>query len=513
MDGSFSHCPDIIATYLEVINITWAIQTANKLPLSSFVISTPKHIGSALFKIEKAIHDVHVLSQASDPMVQLRSLLLSSQDIGLDGLVAALETASRIYSPKTCDPDVLSSLCVLYVDTCLDTDYSAAQVLAIENLTDAMDELLAQRRIDGDDILQQALVRLWTRLPSRTMNPALSHAIIRVSGCIAATLSNNKCHTRPIDLHAWGVMMADAILDDKVRLLMFYLTRPLLCLQHQDLGKALANSLRSQTLDTRLAASLSLRSFFAAHAPLLPQDRYLTALVALYDALNDDDDQVRDIAAGAAKILLHSHALVPLEAANRLLHFLTEHFGQSPLFHSIVADRLVGHYGTCAATTSQIRSPHTWEPAKVQLDRVMRFDDSLFAVEEQNLFVDEVRETKRWVDVAERLEWGHTRMDEDTDKQHVGNQHPALVDKLVEWVQDGLVHLATLAHVNKDGPLGWASDPAVFAICTRLVRVSVALSMSSATRTPDLERALSVAKDALTVGEGRVSMLLAEPWS
>ncbi|KAG6004881.1 hypothetical protein E4U21_000657 [Claviceps maximensis] len=474
INDTFSHCPDIIATYLEVINVTWAIQTTNKLPLSSFPISAPKHMGSALFKIQKAIHDVYVLSQASDPVVQLRSLLLNNQDIGLDGLVAALETASTIYNPKTCvSDDRLPSLCMLYIDTCLDTDYSAAQMLAIENLTDAMDELLDRKIIDNDKVLQQALIRLWTRLPSRTMNPALSHAVIRVSGCIAAALSRPECRTS-IDLHAWGVIMADATLDNK-------------------------------TFDTRLAASLSLRSFFAAHSPFHPQDHHLAALLALYDALNDDDDQVRDIASQAARSLLVSHALVPLEAANRLLHFLTDHFSQSPLFQSIVADRLVGHQGgTHAPTTSQLHIAHTWEPAKTQLERVMRFDDSLFAVEEQNLFVDEVRETKRWVDVFRDLECGH---DAAADKDCT------LTDKLVGWVRHGLVHLATLAKSNKDEPLGWASDPAVFAICTRLVCLSKVLTMSFAKENPDLERALSAAKDALTRGDGRVSELLTEPWS
>ncbi|KAG5930390.1 hypothetical protein E4U42_001636 [Claviceps africana] len=461
MDDSFSHCPDIIAAYLEVINVTWAIQTTNKLPLSSFPAATPKHIDSALFKMQKAVHDVYVLSGASDPLVQLRSLL-RSRDIGLDGLVAALETSSKIYNPKTCNADMLPPLCILYIDTCLETTYSAAQVLAIENLTDVMDELLARRAVDNDDdVLQQALVRLWTRLPSRTMNPALSHAVIRVSGCIAAASISTDCRRTPIDLHAWGVIMADATLDDK-------------------------------TFDTRLAASLSLRSFFAAQSPLLPQEHHLPALLALYDALNDDDDQVRDVAAGATQMLLLSHALVPLEAASRLLHFLTGHFGQSPLFRSIVADRLVGHRGTWP---SPDRSPPAWEPAKTQLDRVMRFDDSLFAVEEQNLFVDEVRETTRWVDAFCRL---HDR---------------ALTDRLAGWVHDGLVHLATLAADTEDGPLGWASDPAVFAICTRLVRVSAALSTSSADDRPDVERALSVARDALTRPDGRVSRLLTEPWA
>ena len=33
------------------------------------------------------------------------------------------------------------------------------------------------------------------------------------------------------------------------------------------------------------------------------------------------------------------------------------------------------------------------EAAEAQLAETMRFDDSLFVIEEQNLFIDEVRET------------------------------------------------------------------------------------------------------------------------
>ncbi|KAG6315225.1 hypothetical protein E4U22_008050 [Claviceps purpurea] len=160
-----------------------------------------------------------------------------------------------------------------------------------------------------------------------------------------------------------------------------------------------------------------------------------------------------------------------------------------------------------AGTTHQIR-PRVWEPAKAQLDRVLRFDDSLFAVEEQNLFVDEVRETNRWVDVFQHLQW-----DRSTEKDaHGADEDSVLIEQLVTWVRDGLLYLGALAGEKKDGPLGWASDPAVFAICTRLVRVSVALSANSATKQDDLERAMSVARDAMASDSGRVSGLLTEPW-
>ncbi|KAG6038091.1 hypothetical protein E4U41_004560 [Claviceps citrina] len=484
VDGLFPHCPDIVAAYLDVMNATWAIQISNKLSLSPFSISTPAHAGSALLGIQKAIHDVYVLSRADDPLAQLGPLL-GRQDLGPDGLVAALETASRVYRPeKTSPADRLSSLCTIYISTCLDTSHAAAQVLAIENLTDSLDELLA-RGGGIDDALGRALVRLWARLPSRTMGPALSHAVIRVSGCIAAALSGAASPTS-IDLGAWGAIMADAALDDK-------------------------------TFDTRLAASLSLRSFFAAHATSLPKEahhphhhphhhHHLTALLALYDSLNDDDDQVRDTAASAATNLL-GHALVPLEAAKRLLRFLTDHFGDSPSFKRIVADRLVGHRGGGGGGGDGT----AWEPAKTKLDRAMRFDDSLFVVEEQNLFVDEVRETKRWVGVFQRLEWHDGGGGTSSTSTACEEEDANLMDRLARWLQDGLAHLATLAAVP-DGPLGWASDPAVFAISTGLVRVSVAVG-AVAKRQADLHRAMSVARGALTSRDVPISGLLAEAWS
>lgn len=93
-------------------------------------------------------------------------------------------------------------------------------------------------------------------------------------------------------------------------------------------------------------------------------------------------------------------------------------------------------------------------PAEAQLERALDFDDSLFATEEQNLFVDEVRETERWVG-AGLVEAG------EGDDEAVG--------ELVRWVEGGLKGVLKVAGGREDGPLGWTADQHVFAVVARVV--------------------------------------------
>lgn len=184
-------------------------------------------------------------------------------------------------------------------------------------------------------------------------------------------------------------------------------------------------------------------------------------------------------------------ALVPVEAADGLLGWLAQHFGRDARFRAEVANRVVGHCGVEAAQRC------TWVPAEDQLAAALRFDDSLFVVEDQNLFVDEVRETKRWVRVLEGLPW-----DDDADDETLG--------RLDGWIRAGVDRLGWLVR-QEDGPLGWASSPRVFAICTRLVRASVAI-MALGRASPALREATLRAREALRSHDARVSRLLTEAW-
>ena len=201
-----------------------------------------------------------------------------------------------------------------------------------------------------------------------------------------------------------------------------------------------------QDFDTRFTAAESLLSFFTIAGSTCTTEDYLPALLALYDCLNDDDDEVRDIGSAAIKCIL-GQALAPIEAASRLLQWLAQTFKDSSTFRHKIATRLTGD--------ADFKSLNIRE----QLDQAMKFDDSLFVIEEQNLFIDEVRETQRWVAVFESLDWSVE------DEVLVG---------LTGWVQEGLGQMHSLVDVE-DGPLGYASKPEVFAILSRITQGAATL--------------------------------------
>lgn len=205
----------------------------------------------------------------------------------------------------------------------------------------------------------------------------------------------------------------------------------------------------------------------------------------LYDTLNDDDDEVREAGSVAAKSILGQN-LVPLEASNRLLQWLIQHFSTSADLKAITASRVAGH-----------RHDQLWNSPGAQLAAALRSDDSLFAVEEQNLFIDEVREANRWATVFQNLKW-------DGGKSEDGE----VLRKLDEWLLDGLAQMQQLLE-QEDGPLGWASNPSVFAICTSILRGSVILSKAHGSS--KLCQAIAKFKDLLkSPNHHHVSKLLME---
>ena len=294
-----------------------------------------------------------------------------------------------------------------------------------------------------------------------------------------------------------------------------------------------------------MAAVTALKSFSEAiplsSSPNLHHHHHhhhLPWLLALYDALNDDDDEIRDAAASAAAPVLSGQQLEPAEAARRLLGWLRgQRYGGSPSleFRVHAAGRMIGHVSSVPLPSSSSSSssslpiataaadggndenkeektnPTCWTSAEHQLRAAMRFDDSLFVVEEQNLYVDEVREARRWRDVLFAASSSSSPSPSPTAvaaeapsllPQPQQQQRPEL-EALETWTLDGLRSLIRLTETTEtdggggdDGPLGWTSKPEVFAICARILVAGTALASSSLSSSGEIRDALRAFQEA-----------------
>lgn len=195
---------------------------------------------------------------------------------------------------------------------------------------------------------------------------------------------------------------------------------------------------------------MAMKAFFTSIDTHQWGGAYLPVLSALYESLIDDDDEVREAAASAASAIIGTPVIAPT-AADRLVPWLAERFGEGEELASRVVCRMVGQ---------RYSQDFQLVPAEVQLGNAMDFDDSLFAAEDQNLFIDEVRETCRWRAALEGLK-----------RSGSGGS----LGCLKTWVEAGLKSLIGLAK-REDGPLGWTSDQHVFAVCARILICAVAVT-------------------------------------
>ncbi|KAF4585733.1 HEAT repeat protein [Ophiocordyceps camponoti-floridani] len=404
VESLFAYCPDVVAAYLQVVDTIWAVQRANSWETTSLTPFLQQGPGSVLLTRAALMHNVYAASVEDDAIDRLRALLLNQRDVDITSI---LHEVAHLLHPTASD-QTLTGLAELYIDVCFQ-DYTAeVESQALQNLVACLDSLLARNK--ANNMPQEPLKKLWIRLCSRSMGPAVSTEAIRLSGAMAVLNGSSA-------LRAWGRMMAETGSDE-------------------------------QPLDMRLAASHALRSYFTSRTDIDGEDS-LPALVALYDALGDDDDEVRDVAAEAASSLI-GQKLVPIEAANRLLQWLARRLGHTLSFRCLAAHRIVNH---------RLNPPADWEPASQALDRATQTDDSLFLVEKQNLFTDPMRETSRWLAILRTISPPTTDLS---------------ILRLDAWLAEGMLPLRNLAG-GDDGPLGWASDPRVFAVCARLVLGVVAL--------------------------------------
>jgi hypothetical protein len=236
--------------------------------------------------------------------------------------------------------------------------------------------------------------------------------------------------------------------------------------------------------DTRFAAVQSLYTlthiWSTSRASPKTENLLLALSLVLYDLLNDDDDEIRDLAALATAKLLQAQqsttttaAAVPLLTTHALASYLCNAFPNS----------------TALATEALRRLTHTPAPAALfsvpfahmlAADRTQ--DNALFATEKQNLYKDDALDAVFWARVLSGLAPRAL-----TAAQRQG---------LAAWVADALQVLSDTAASEPDAALGWTSKAEVFALVVGVLEAAdVVLRSGAAADQGRMRRTLRVFLD------------------
>lgn len=172
--------------------------------------------------------------------------------------------------------------------------------------------------------------------------------------------------------------------------------------------------------------------------------------LVLYDLLNDDDEDIRMLAADTACRMLAVDNSRKLDLTNGLLPSVA---GQQLLasvlrLHSTNAELAEISFARLQGSRSVDRTATVAE----QLAALETEEHALFAEEKQNLYIDEALEVHAWSRVSMHVQPSKT-----------------LIDDLATWTDSGLDILASKLASQPDGPLGWTSREDVFVLSLRVI--------------------------------------------
>ncbi|RDW59572.1 hypothetical protein BP6252_12659 [Coleophoma cylindrospora] len=454
--STIENCSELLAAYFEVLNAFQRIITRLERPTknltvlqSTFSSIIPSDVPQQLEKLTKtysmsaknpqssallrkaiARKAVYIASLTDNLEVLEMSLYVGFADV--DTALAMFECISVVFNEHK-DVKSLQVLVDLYVKALPSSRSSEVRATALFQLASILDRIsLAGHKLSAGLLTQ--LPRIGALLQDGKASPQLSKAQLRLSGCLflhehsytdsSESTTRDSCDKEQLEqrLETWGQCLTAA-------------------------GNA------NNDFDTRFAAVEGLSSFYSYIESSILNPAHLPSLFALYDTLNDDDDDVRDAGAACTSALL-GRSLVPLAAAKDFLQWLWKSQGSSPSFAWNVVCRMTGNQDE-ALEVGQLHL----RSAEAQLSEAMAEDESLFVEEEQNLFYDEIREAKVWSVLFEK---------------ELHSSWSNAISVLATWVLEGLTVLNLLATKN-DGPLGWTSKPAVFAQCMRIIISAKAL--------------------------------------
>lgn len=446
MDATISS--EVWAAFIEIRTLTWEIappvdiQTSNAEHFANLKIAEGRNsfTSTALLDHRMGTRSLRE-AVALKSIVELKSCLFDALGRDTDTACMLLEALPTIWGKSQ-----TSELCKVYLELCEHTKVPEARALALTNLAGLLDDHISQGKLQ--DLPSPEELESFQQFILDSINPALANAVLLASGPVMAiqTLPHNgqlSFFMFEQRLRAWGKTVADALSDDN-------------------------------TFDMRMAAAMTIRSFAAAVRSTAGNDAaYLPFLLALYNTLVDDDDEIRDVGAVATALVTSPdpdvrspQPLVAVDAADALLSWLRERFGHTNEFRAYVACRLVGD--PIVTLDIGVQDLNAWVSPEQQFAQALEVDESLFAVEEQNLFIDEVRETQRWADVFKALPRDYDQTEGEDGVAGKVLIMDSSLDALKAWVENAL-EVLTVQVRQDDGPLGWASMADAFALCHRVL--------------------------------------------
>ena len=175
-----------------------------------------------------------------------------------------------------------------------------------------------------------------------------------------------------------------------------------------------------------------------------------TAYPTIYDLLNDDDEDLRLLAARITSRILRSTATSraaqqrqthcePITAIKHLLTHMLSHLQHSRSF----------------AREAFKRAFNVEETVVDQLHTFSQPDTALFAQEKQNLYIDPAREVRAWSQVLLRLP--------------VTTRPKYWIRDVTGWVDEGLYTLTSQLRKGNNGALGWSSKPETFVLGLQVI--------------------------------------------
>jgi hypothetical protein len=189
---------------------------------------------------------------------------------------------------------------------------------------------------------------------------------------------------------------------------------------------------------------------------------FLGPYVLLYDMLNDDDAEIRNLAAettswvlsGSISPLQKNMTYSPLRAASCLVDFIADHYSSSPELCQIATRRILGR-GHIGSRDNVIQA----RAVRDTIRESQRDNTILFETEKQNLFVNEIREVDNWMKALLQL-------------KESAFEAP-LLRGIYQWVYEGLEYLVEKSRSGEeDGPLGWTSKPEIYVVGMQVISVA-----------------------------------------